>query len=107
MEQWPKPFLSRNLERGDPEVKEVACAVTQQQDPVELFMQHYSSWYRLRKATAWLLRIKRALLKKEVIKGDITLAELKNAEVTLIGYVQSKQYVEEIKALTDGKLLKK
>ena len=89
--EWPKqPFADAEVSPSDPEVKAHGLVVTESSsseaggagvddgdgdaskpvapehavDPVLKMVEHYSSWYRLKKAVAWLMRARRALQAK-------------------------------------------
>ena len=92
------------LTKDDPEVKrEILSSATQVTDenstdcPTRRLLGYYSSWHRLKKAVAWLLRIRHALkLKKDGQKVEfpklITLDELHEAEHFVLKYTQEKAY---------------
>ena len=65
-------------------------------DTVELLFNKYSSWYKLKKAIAWLLRLKQILHEKKVVKDELSVAEIKAAEIAIVKYVQSK-HLSQIK----------
>ena len=61
-DQWPTlaSDSSINLE-DDPEVKTVkvnATAVSKPDDPIIRLLTYHSSWYKLKKSVAWILKIK-------------------------------------------------
>ena len=67
---------------------------------------HYSSWYGLKKALAWLSRFKNYLLyrtgkiaKEDVKRGELSVREIQNAEVEVIKYVQRLFFPRELNAL--------
>ncbi|KAL6483847.1 hypothetical protein MHYP_G00087190 [Metynnis hypsauchen] len=59
-DEWPQnPDHPENLTTEDPEVRDVivsATATEEQVDTVQQLLEHYSSWFRLRKAVAWILK---------------------------------------------------
>lgn len=71
---------------------------------VDDLLSKYSSWYKLKKAVAWILRAKAILMRKAKLKKDIvcdksiqtieplTLCELQKAEEAVILYVQRKVF---------------
>ena len=126
----------------DPEVKkEVECFVTNATNvesevllpdensdvesnvlPLDMLLNHYSSFYRAKKALAWWLRAKTHL--KDMIKGDkskpkkgdpmpqnvpnVTVSEMNNAEIVFVKHVQSEFYSNEIRGLlSKSKCVKK
>ena len=67
---------------------------------------HYSSWYGLKKALAWLSRFKNYLLyrtgkiaKEDVKRGELSVREIQNAEVEVINDVQRLFFPRELNAL--------
>ena len=59
----------------------------------------FSSWYRLRHSVAWILRLKRCLLKQPISKGQLTVDELDKAERAIIQCVQCQTFAKEINEL--------
>ena len=94
------PYSDKLLDL-DPEIKKVAveCAEaivhTVDEQPLDRLINHYSSYYRLKKAAARLLRIVN-YFKRD--KGDcnindpVTGREMKIAEELLVKHVQSTCY---------------
>ena len=96
--------------------------------PIEAMIDYYSSFYRLKKAFCWLLRLKECLQKRKRQKKAfcwllrlkeclqkrkrqnlleiITIQEMKKAQDYIMKYVQSQKYPEEIDALRTNKNLK-
>ena len=76
--------------------------------PVQKLTEHYSSWYKLKKATAWLIRA-RCLLQDKVrnkvkpsskdFTGSLTVDELEAAANLIIKTTQRQMYGEEIASL--------
>ncbi|KAL7875058.1 hypothetical protein SRHO_G00060280 [Serrasalmus rhombeus] len=63
------------------------------------FIQKYSSWYKLKRAVALILRAKDILLKKTTTKlcEPISLNDLKRAEISIIDYVQRSQITNPLR----------
>ncbi|KAL7825761.1 hypothetical protein SRHO_G00334990 [Serrasalmus rhombeus] len=135
-DEWPQnPDHSENLTTEDPEVRDVivsATAAEEQVDTVQQFLENYSSWFRLRKAVAWILKVKNILihlcqkrkeleaslpqseicrmiqsLKNESRGSNLTVEDLKVAELEIIRFSQQQKFSEEISALRKGDRLKK
>lgn len=104
--KWPSDrSVSSEISLDDPEVcKSVDVAVCVETDasahPLELLSQHYSSYYRLRKAVSWLLRVKRYLQHSTKVSGPVTVPELREADKVLIRYVQAEAYHKEVASLS-------
>ena len=122
-EEWPKRPEIRVV-ADDPELKQRECktfAVTTvteadaeetdslSDDVVHSLALHYSSWHRLRKAVAWLLRLKALLLHRvrhssllNTVSSTLTVDELSDAEGVIIRAAQQQAFPEEISALKSG-----
>ena len=78
-ECWPKGIVVSDLLNEHPDVKpEGQVLITSHQNALHLFIDHYSSWDRLKRGVAWLVRFKgylsscmasRALI-RELSKGS-------------------------------------
>jgi len=73
-------------------------------------IKRYSSLYALRKATAWMLRFKAFLLHKAKLRPglrlyncSLTVAELQQAEIKLIRYVQRSTFPSLFSQLSRGR----
>ena len=114
---WPQPPEDINLKIApdDPEVRKEAAAFTCEtvcSDILTTTISRCSSWSRLRRVVAWVLRYKSNLLRrvkerensKETMQkttiGPVTVHELREAEKEIIKHVQHVTFSEEIKVLT-------
>ena len=74
---WSKSGSDSPVDGNDPEViREVTkscnvCAINVDKHPLQAMCDHYSSFYKLKKAVAWLLRIRDHLLKRDKPRGPI------------------------------------
>ena len=95
---------SKSLGEKDPEVKKIVCMISSINVSVlEPLFEHYSDWYLLKRAVAWLLRYKQFLRQgKRCVKGILTVEEIKLAEKAILKAVQSSCFAEELKALKKG-----
>ncbi|KAL4009499.1 hypothetical protein ACER0C_003351 [Sarotherodon galilaeus] len=122
----------------DPEVKgNLVCASTikECEDVVLEFLQYFSSWFKLKRAVAWMLKVKSILLqlcrkrkelsavkaqpeverdmkgfKDSLFQGDtnkLTVENLAKAEEAIIRYCQRKTFPKEITALSKGQGVKR
>ena len=99
---WPSGYLP--VAGDDPEVKgEVQSHLTtsEAQDPLEAMMQRYSSWFKLKKGVAWLVRFTRFFTgrlqkgdQRSLPVGDLTVQELQNAEKLIVKHVQKGCFPE-------------
>ena len=99
----------------DPEVKKVKVAPCDGQaisfnavkcpevHPLDVLIDHFSDFYRLKRALGWLIRLHDKLRGKEVVKSSLTLSELQNAEIVLVKNVQSQYFHDEISNISVGK----
>ena len=119
-QEWPEQSLSfGEIPSEDPEIKKQVnvCTTMVKPTPVSTItklFQHFSSWYRLKKAVAVFLKIK-AILNERMLKRmnavneeptklsanrtPITVQDLEEAELAIIRYTQSQSFGEEIKSL--------
>lgn len=139
MEEWPEIVHPlRDLTANDPEVKSTlvcANAVKEPEDVVLKFLQYFSSWFRLKKSVAWMLKVKSILQKlchkrnilsavkappevekemksfrESLLQSDtdkVTLDNILDAEEAIIRYCQAKTFPKEIAALSKGQAVKK
>lgn len=87
-------------------------------DKIDCLLNRYSSWYKLKRSVAWLLRLKARLRSKcEHLKPQldqsqfgskfITVTELREAERAVVQHVQRKAFVKEIEKLRNSKFVAK
>ena len=111
------------LSDSDPEIKKTAVtfATTALPNacPLTRFIEHFSSWDRLIRATAWLLKFKKTLrhlsLKRKAahtqVKPDLpeqlSVRELAEAEESLVSYVQRNTFRDEVASLQRGQPVKR
>ncbi|XP_056001985.1 uncharacterized protein LOC125664373 [Ostrea edulis] len=130
-EQWPKtpPGILEGTTDVDPEVKAcVRAAVANIQKPsdvmesVNKLLNYHSSWYTLRKSVAWILKIRKELLRRiqqRIYKsgddessdvkvpsthynmGHISFQDLTEAETAILSYVQHQTFADELHTLAD------
>ena len=115
-DKWPSHPGVEELSEDDPEVKKDAkvgglltdCGAIQ----VDQLLERFSSWHSLKKFVAWFLRYKTSLRKfcvrdkeKSVIPAVrssielISVPEMREAERSIVKYVQEKHFKEEIESL--------
>ena len=103
------------LTEDDQEVRKTVLVLSTltEDSSMEKLVNHYSSWLRLKRAIAWILRTKDILMlkrKKEkntfrpnLHQGPLTVEELSRAEMEIIKYCQQCSFQSEISALKGGK----
>ena len=112
-ESWPATPKPQELLETDREVKKVAvsrvteASVTDVKEAVERLISKFSSWNRLKKAVAWILCYKKWLIERrsQSIWDDnrLTAAEMDDAEVAVIKYVQRTNYEQGMRDLEKGR----
>ncbi len=76
--------------------------------PLDVLIQHYSSYYRLNKAVSWLIRFKLYLRGDRFNVGNpITVDEIKSADTMIIQNVQADVFRDEIVSLKQGKTVRR
>lgn len=109
---WPQePSVMLSVNEKDLEVKSVlsVCQPTEEENPIKRLLQYYSSWHKLKKAVAWMLRLKAYLIKfvpsEKRCSGDLKVGELNKSEKTIIQAIQEEAFHEEVVALrTHGRV---
>ncbi|XP_056603915.1 uncharacterized protein LOC130420572 [Triplophysa dalaica] len=99
-EHWPaQPIINDLPEEAEiKRIKEVYAASVKpnqvMENAVDRLLERYSSWHRLKRATAILLRVK-ALLRKRAsgnLSDPITVSELQHAELAILKYIQTASF---------------
>ena len=128
-EAWPvDPDDLGKLTAGDPEVKVSAIVSVEQEkdNAVTCLINRSSSWTRLLRVMAWILKLKALLLnirkRKEATDQSassegqhkdikmccryLSLEEIKNSELEIIKFCQMQKYSEEFSCLQRGESVK-
>ncbi|KAK3702238.1 hypothetical protein QZH41_005406 [Actinostola sp. cb2023] len=118
-ETWPqRPPDMGQIPNDDPEVKKTievfAIEVSNDSDYISKVLEKFSSWTRLKKIIAWILRYKNNLRKQsqrrkanEVISYQskvnaiipLSVSEINDAERVIVKYVQKQAFKEELSIL--------
>ncbi|XP_072172491.1 uncharacterized protein [Diadema setosum] len=119
-EMWPSDVKATIDEKyGDEpqrEVNEIHIHTTRtnEENPVNALLSHYSDWNKLKRGVAWILKLKKRLQDK--LKGkvgnseerfNLTCTDIEDAELAIIQHVQLESYPDEMKYLAHGKGLPK
>ena len=114
-ETWPTPpAVISTIPPEDPELKKIARAnLATTNDKTDDLLHRYSSWTKLKRAVAWLLRYKAYLRLKP--KGDLssvkrptlTTDELRKAETAIIKYVQRQEFGASLRPKDTGTTMEK
>ena len=76
---------------------------TLEQHPVDRLLQYYSDWNKLRRAIAWIIKVRLKFLGRDS-NAHMTASDMALAEKTLISHVQHTAYLEEMLMSKDGPL---
>lgn len=96
---WP---IKDNLMTDTTEMKKTFIGVTVETTQLKSSLPdvtRFSSWLKLIRTTAWIIRIIETLMKKLNKRGELTCSELDNAEKLWIKSVQKDSFADEIKDL--------
>ncbi|XP_076047314.1 uncharacterized protein LOC143028837 [Oratosquilla oratoria] len=104
---WPaQDNLVGRLQDEDPEVRRdvhptsivQTCQSGITQHPIDTLIEHYSSFYKLKKAVGWWLRLIQFLKKTKIPPSSpLEIHELKHAENLIVKHVQGRAYFHETK----------
>ena len=97
------------LDVDDRELKKSVALVCTQGSihPIDLLCSHFSSWYKLKKALSWILRVRNVLLHRTSCKGLISVDELKESERIILRHVQLSCFPSEVTSLVASKSVAK
>jgi len=104
-EFWEKPPRNILKEEEIPEQRTIQFALVGVRSNQEL-VQHFSSWSRLQRATAWLQRFV-VYLRTKRVPGEryLSVRELQSAEACILKQVQTECFLNELRSLESGKEL--
>ncbi|XP_076043877.1 uncharacterized protein LOC143026966 [Oratosquilla oratoria] len=78
------------------------------QHPIDTLIEHYSRFYKLKKAVGWWLRLIQFLKKTKIPQSSpLEIHELKHAENLILKHVQGRAYFHETKNIEAGKTVLK
>ena len=115
---WPEPppillDLPSNLSplSSSSAAKTLATVSKSKPFPIEILINRYPSFDRLKKCVTWLIRCKHFLHLKvknndsRFVFSALSIDELQNAELCLIKYIQEREFSAVISFITNGGLL--
>ncbi|XP_070535085.1 uncharacterized protein [Ptychodera flava] len=77
------------------------------EETVQKLIHYYSSWYKLKKAVAWIRKVGDTLLRRAKNKScsvdgphEITVEDMKAAETAIIKFVQKKAFPKDVESLS-------
>ena len=79
----------------------------QAEHPINQLINHFSEWYKIKKAVAWLLKVKTSLQNKKKLEKKMSVEDLEQAEITIIKHIQEENFPEEIRRLKKGEAVQK
>ena len=102
-DKWPSRITVAELSDEHPEVKQEAQTfMTSRRNALSPLIEHYSSWDRLKRGVAWLLRYKCFLLSKlnaakadcrpHIVGEELSVEEIVRAEREIIASVQQETF---------------
>ncbi|XP_074655763.1 uncharacterized protein LOC141909273 [Tubulanus polymorphus] len=108
--EWPELInLSPDFPDDEEELKTVASILSNEEDSVLKIYDYHSSWSRLNKCIAWLLRVKDYLRSRfghgsmNHTSQRITKEEMDRAEMAIVKHLQNSHFRRELEALNAGK----
>ena len=107
--QWPNTPDLKGIDLDSNEIKKesVTKCLATHTDATESLLGSTSSFQKLERRIAWLLRLRDCLKTNNCKKGKLEVQELEKAEVAIWKFVQGKAYDTQIKLLGTGKQLPK
>ena len=107
---WPQTSQEISLSQKDAEVKPYNVKImstqvsnVQNPHPINNLIQHYSNWMDLRRGVAWLIAVKGVLSKKTDPISILQADNIRQAELSLIKYIQQQSFPTEMDLLKTGK----
>lgn len=97
--------LTDDINYDDLEIKRNLMTMNTTMCSVQKLIESTSSWLKLIRRIAAILRIKDYLKHQKRTYGDFSMSELRRSEVSLWKYLQNKVYGDEIKTLSKNKIL--
>lgn len=113
---WPEYHaVLGEVPQDDSEVKKAMHAysahVEQTDGMTNILFSKFSNWKKLQKAVAWLIRYRKWLMRKahggSMMKGRITVEEMRKAERCIVSCIQEESFAEELSMLRSGRSVKK
>ena len=108
---WPLLPSIEDVPSDDKELKaetaQCSLTVAGEENLLDELIARHSSWSRLRRTMAWILRFIGHCRGKSKEQGNLTVEEIQQAETALVVHVQKGAFQEEHKRLSQGKGPKK
>ncbi|TWW55968.1 hypothetical protein D4764_09G0010180 [Takifugu flavidus] len=115
---WPNSPVNLAIPPDDSELRrkvlEVHATVVSHHDPTNVLLNYFSTWYKLRRAVAWFLKLESLLTQcalkrkgtlKAVTAGPMTLSvqDLEEAEEAIVKFCQNQGFSQEMASLRNGR----
>ena len=110
--EWKQGEFDVSLPEDDAEVKrdvvstkqpaKIACVSESVTHPLDALIAHYSDWTKLKRAVAWLMRLRRILCHENNARDLMSVGEVNAAEILILQHVQSSSYEAEMTKLQSG-----
>ena len=111
--RWPRvQSVDHSSLNESPEIiksKRIVLATGVSHHPLDVLLEHFSEWDKLKRALAWWMKLISNLRSKNTHTSDkhLEVEDVKSAEVRIIKHVQQKHYKDDLKRLQLGQLVKK
>ena len=104
-EDWPEQVSVPPIEQEDLEVKSMltVCNKTEALNPTEKLLASSSSYYKLKRKVAVLLRVRVLASSDPMVSGSVSVSEMAKAETEIFCFLQRKYY-GKIRALVSASL---
>ena len=108
--EWQLLAITEDLPSNDPEIKgkQITCVTEARKTFIDDLILRASSFHKLKRRVAWLLKFKEYLIlkaqkKQQQQKAEIAIEVLKQAKQEILTHVQRANFPEEYETLRDGK----
>ena len=110
--EWKRTRVRDDISPNDPEVKSstimsVHLLVEGIEHPIDTIVNYFSSWYKVKRITAWFLKCIDARIHKRKVITKLSPADLQYAELIIVKFIQNRWYEMEINYLKGGKAVQK
>jgi len=109
--EWEEQSPVCPLTDHDPEVRKqkIVSHVIDAVDsnPIDLLIQHYSSWYKLKRAVGWWLKFIKNVRSQDAVSKHLSVADIRAAETAIVRRVQRIHFAREMQCLCSDKVIPK
>ena len=108
-EEWPqRPDESSHTVAGTIAEEAVDEVRVEEKSVLDKFIESHSSWLRLQRVTAWILRfINKCKQRHSSSSKELLVEEIQEAAKFLVKHEQSRSFKEEVQRLEKGKCVKR